>query len=43
MIAKLAQPAPMDAETGKALLARLSSISFASKVEEDGTIVASSP
>lgn len=43
MIAKLAQPAPMDAEVGKTLLARLSSISFASKVEEDGTIVASNP
>lgn len=43
MIAKLAQPAPMDAETGKALLARLSSISFAAAVEEDGAIVANSP
>ncbi len=43
MIAKLAQPKPMDAETGKALLARLSSISFGATVEEDGTIVASSP
>lgn len=43
MLAKLAQPAPMDPDTGKALLARLSSISFASKVEEDGRIVANSP
>ena len=43
MIAKLAQPAPMEAEAGKALLARLSSISFASKVREDGKIVASGP
>ncbi|MFC5529921.1 CapA family protein [Cohnella yongneupensis] len=43
MIAKMAQPAPMDDVTGKALLARLSSNSFASKVEEDGTIVASNP
>ncbi|MFD0674184.1 CapA family protein [Cohnella sp. GCM10027633] len=43
MISKLAQPVPMEAETGKALLARLSSISFGAKIEEDGTIVASSP
>ncbi|WP_027088112.1 CapA family protein [Cohnella panacarvi] len=43
MIAKLAQPKPMDAETGKALLARLSSISFAAAIEEDGTIVAIGP
>jgi poly-gamma-glutamate capsule biosynthesis protein CapA/YwtB (metallophosphatase superfamily) len=43
MISKLAQPVQMDAESGKALLAHLSSISFASTVEEDGTIVASNP
>ncbi len=43
MIAKLARPAPMDEPTGKALLARLSRISFASSVKEDGTIVASNP
>ena len=43
MIAKLAQPKPMEAETGKALLARLSSISFAAAVEEDGKIVATRP
>lgn len=43
MLSKLAQPAPMDEQTGKALLARLSGISFGVSVKEDGTIVASDP
>jgi poly-gamma-glutamate synthesis protein (capsule biosynthesis protein) len=40
MFAVNSQPAPMDAAAGKALLARLSTLSFGASVEEDGTIVA---
>lgn len=43
MISKLAQPVPMDEQTGKALLARLSDISYGASVKEDGAIVASDP
>jgi poly-gamma-glutamate capsule biosynthesis protein CapA/YwtB (metallophosphatase superfamily) len=40
MFAVNSQPAPMEADAGKALLARLSTLSFGASVEEDGTIVA---
>jgi hypothetical protein len=40
MFATQSQPAPMEDAAGKALLARLSSLSFGASVEEDGTIVA---
>lgn len=43
MISKLAQPVPMDEQTGKALMARLSGISYGASIKEDGTIVASDP
>ncbi|CAH0117618.1 hypothetical protein PAE9249_00078 [Paenibacillus sp. CECT 9249] len=38
--AELGQAVPMDEETGKALLRRVSDISFGAKVRDDGTIVA---
>jgi len=40
MFANKSQPAPMTDAEGKALLARLSSLSFGASVEEDGSIVA---
>lgn len=40
MFAKASQPAPMTPELGKALLARLSGLSYGASVEEDGSIVA---
>lgn len=40
MFAKSSQPAPMEDAEGKALLARLSSLSIRAAVEEDGAIVA---
>jgi poly-gamma-glutamate synthesis protein (capsule biosynthesis protein) len=40
MFAKNSQPAPMEEAERKALLARLSSLSYGAAVEEDGTIVA---
>jgi len=40
MFATRSQPAPMGEAEGKALLARLSSLSIGARVEEDGTIVA---
>ncbi|MBW5445015.1 CapA family protein [Cohnella sp. CFH 77786] len=40
MLAQNAQPAPMDEQAGKALLARLSAVSTAAEVEENGQIVA---
>jgi poly-gamma-glutamate capsule biosynthesis protein CapA/YwtB (metallophosphatase superfamily) len=40
MLATYSQPAPMEDAAGKALLARLSALSFGASVEEDGTIVA---
>jgi poly-gamma-glutamate capsule biosynthesis protein CapA/YwtB (metallophosphatase superfamily) len=40
MFAMNSQPAPMEAAAGKALLARLSTLSFGASVEEDGMIVA---
>ncbi|WEK53167.1 MAG: CapA family protein [Candidatus Cohnella colombiensis] len=42
MIAKLAQPKPMDEESGKALLARLSSLSINAEIKSDGKLVAKS-
>ncbi|WP_239617549.1 CapA family protein [Cohnella mopanensis] len=40
MFATNSQPAPMEDKEGKALLARLSALSYGVSVEEDGTIVA---
>ncbi len=40
MFATSSQPAPMEEAAGKALLARLSELSYGASVEEDGTIVA---
>jgi poly-gamma-glutamate capsule biosynthesis protein CapA/YwtB (metallophosphatase superfamily) len=40
MFATNSQPAPMDAEKGKALLERLSTLSYGAAVKEDGSIVA---
>jgi len=40
MFAKSSQPAPMEESAGKALLARLSELSYGAVVREDGTIVA---
>ncbi|WP_233566710.1 CapA family protein [Cohnella endophytica] len=40
MFATNSQPAPMEESAGKALLARLSTVSYGATVKEDGTIVA---
>jgi poly-gamma-glutamate synthesis protein (capsule biosynthesis protein) len=39
MFATNSQPAPMAESEGKALLARLSELSYGASVEEDGSIV----